>query len=108
MQALSFKSKTTWCGRASGGDQREVSIISGTLDSKPADELDVTDTSPFNECKTMPDQNGPTYFVVFQSPGPKWVAGVPYNEQPEFWDHVKYMEDCHAKGKIVLSGPFME
>jgi hypothetical protein len=26
MQALSFKSKTTWRRRSSGGDQREVSI----------------------------------------------------------------------------------
>ena len=56
----------------------------------------------------MVDQKGPTYYVVFHSPSPKWVAGTPYNEQPEFWDHVKYMEECHAKGKIVLSGPFME
>ncbi len=40
--------------------------------------------------------------------GPKWVAGTPYNEQPEFWDHVKYMEECQARGKIVLSGLFME
>jgi uncharacterized protein YciI len=56
----------------------------------------------------MIDQNGPTYFVVFQSPGPKWVAGTAYNEQPEFGHHVQYMEECHAKGKIVLSGPFME
>ena len=56
----------------------------------------------------MVDQNGPTYFVVFQSPGPKWLAGTPYNEQPEFSNHVKYMEECHSKGKIVLSGPFME
>ena len=56
----------------------------------------------------MLDKNGPTYFVVFHSPGPKWVAGKRYNEQPEFGDHVKYMEECHARGKIVLSGPFME
>ena len=56
----------------------------------------------------MIDKNGPIYFVVFQSPGPKWVAAKLYNEQPQFGDHVKYMEECHARGKIVLSGPFME
>ncbi len=56
----------------------------------------------------MPDQYGPTYYVVYQSPGPKWVGWTPCNEQPEFWDHVKFMEECHAKGKIVLGGPFME
>jgi len=56
----------------------------------------------------MVDQNGPTYFVVFQSPGPKWIAGVPYNEQPEFWDHTKCMEACQVQGKIALSGPFLD
>ncbi|MFF2996655.1 YciI family protein [Streptomyces sp. NPDC057950] len=56
----------------------------------------------------MPDMNGPTYFILTQSPGPKWVEGVVYNEQPEFWTHVKYMEEIHATGNVVLSGPFME
>jgi uncharacterized protein YciI len=56
----------------------------------------------------MPDQDGPTYYVAFPSPGPRWVEGTVYDEQPEFWDQVKSMKECHAKGKIVRSGPFME
>ena len=32
----------------------------------------------------MVDEKGPHYFVAFHSPGPKWVEGFPYNEQPEF------------------------
>lgn len=56
----------------------------------------------------MVDENGPHYFVAFHSPGPNWVDGTPYNEQPSFMDHVNYISDCHDKGKIVLSGPFME
>jgi uncharacterized protein len=43
----------------------------------------------------MVDEKGPHYFVAFHSPGPKWVEGTPYNEQPEFTKHVEY------------SGPFM-
>lgn len=30
----------------------------------------------------MPDQNGPTYFVAFHRPGPRWDASRGYEEQP--------------------------
>ena len=56
----------------------------------------------------MIDENGPHYFVAFQTPGPKWVDGVRYNEQPEFPNHVGYMLEMQQKGLTVLSGPFME
>ncbi len=56
----------------------------------------------------MLDENGPNYFVAFHSPGPNWVNGMPYNEQPRFMDHANYISGCHDRGKIVLSGPFME
>ncbi|WP_436536373.1 YciI family protein [Actinoplanes sp. HUAS TT8] len=56
----------------------------------------------------MADMNGPTYFIVTQRPGPTWVPGVVYNEQPEFGIHVDYMEQVFATGHMVLSGPFME
>ena len=56
----------------------------------------------------MVDENGPHYFVAFQTPGPNWVEGVKYNEQPEFMSHVGYMTELQEKGVTVLSGPFME
>lgn len=56
----------------------------------------------------MVDEKGPHYFVAFHSPGPKWVEGTVYNEQPEFLKHVEYISGLHEKGKIVLSGPFMD
>jgi uncharacterized protein YciI len=56
----------------------------------------------------MIDAEGPHYYVVFQSPGPKWVAGTPYNEQPGFMDHANYVSGLHDKGLVVLSGPFMK
>jgi uncharacterized protein YciI len=56
----------------------------------------------------MIDQDGPHYYVVFQSPGRNWVKGVPYNEQPEFMDHANYISSCHDKGLVLLSGPFMK
>ena len=54
------------------------------------------------------DANGPHYYIAFHSPGPNWVKGKQYNEQPDFMAHVKYMSYLHEKGKIVISGPFME
>jgi uncharacterized protein YciI len=56
----------------------------------------------------MIDENGPHYFVAFQTPGPNWVTGVQYNEQPEFNDHVGYMLKMQEHGLTVLSGPFMK
>ncbi|QDE39920.1 cytosolic protein [Luteibacter pinisoli] len=56
----------------------------------------------------MVDENGPHYFVAFQTPGPKWVPGVKYNEQPEFMNHVGYMNEMQENGQTVLSGPFMK
>jgi hypothetical protein len=56
----------------------------------------------------MIDENGPHYFAVFHSPGPSWIKDLPYNEQPRFMDHVGYISGWHDKGKIVLSGPFMD
>ena len=56
----------------------------------------------------MVDENGPHYFVAFQTPGPKWVRGVRYNEQPDFMRHVAYMTELQDRGLTVLSGPFME
>lgn len=56
----------------------------------------------------MLDENGPNYFVAFHSPGPSWVEGTLYNEQPHFMDHANYISGLHDKGKIVLSGPFMK
>ncbi|MCS5717744.1 hypothetical protein N1027_06300 [Herbiconiux sp. CPCC 205763] len=51
--------------------------------------------------------NGPTYVILTQLPGPSWVEGTDYNDQPDFWTHVHYMEEIFATGNVVLSGPFM-
>jgi uncharacterized protein YciI len=56
----------------------------------------------------MIDENGPHYFVSFQTPGPNWVKGVKYNEQPEFTVHVGYMNKLQEEGLTILSGPFMK
>ncbi|BAN26353.1 hypothetical cytosolic protein [Caballeronia insecticola] len=46
--------------------------------------------------------------MAFQTPGPKWIQGVKYNEQPDFMKHVAYMTEMQERGLTVLSGPFME
>jgi hypothetical protein len=47
----------------------------------------------------MIDENGPHYFVVFHSPGPNWIDGTAYKEQPEFMDHVNYISDASIKAR---------
>ena len=55
----------------------------------------------------MVDEKAPHHFVMFQNPGPKWIAGVPYNEQPEFPKNVWFISALHDAGQVVLSGPLM-
>lgn len=56
----------------------------------------------------MLDANGPHYFVVMHSPGPAWVPGTAYNDQPDFQKHADYISGLQDQGKIVISGPFMK
>lgn len=56
----------------------------------------------------MVDEKGPHQFVMFQNPGPTWIDGIPYNEQPDFPKHVAFVNALHDAGQVILSGPFMK
>ena len=45
----------------------------------------------------MVDEKGPHHFVMFQNPGPKWIDGVPYNEQPEFQNTLSMSALCTTR-----------
>jgi uncharacterized protein YciI len=47
-------------------------------------------------------------FVIEHSPGPAWVNGVPYREQPGIDTHLRFMQSLHARGILVLGGPFLD
>ncbi|MRD48507.1 hypothetical protein GHT07_14565 [Caenimonas koreensis DSM 17982] len=47
-------------------------------------------------------------FVVFHRPGPAWVAGVPFREQPGLQAHVDHYRVQAAAGKSFGGGPFLD
>lgn len=46
--------------------------------------------------------------VVFHSPGPNWLAGVDFREQPGVGEHVRHYAKLHEQGKLFGGGPFLE
>lgn len=60
--------------------------------------------------RTMqPGDDKPTiYYVLFHTPGAKWVSGVSFQEQPGVMDHVKYMASFMQDKKLVEGGPFLD
>jgi len=49
-----------------------------------------------------------TLFVIEHSPGPAWVAGVAYQEQPGAARPMDFMRSLHDCGLLVLGGPFTD
>jgi uncharacterized protein YciI len=47
-----------------------------------------------------------TYLLVYR-PGPGWIAGKPYTEQP-LKEHGKYMLGLYVKGTLKSAGPFLD
>jgi uncharacterized protein YciI len=49
-----------------------------------------------------------TLYLLFQKPGPSWVAGRPTREQP-LWDaHAAFIDRLFDGGRIVLGGPYAD
>ena len=46
--------------------------------------------------------------VVLHSPGPKWLSGVGFREQPGVMEHVQHYATLHEDGKLLLGGPFTD
>lgn len=45
-------------------------------------------------------------FVLFHRPGPGWLPGVPFPEQPRIMDHIGFMRGLDQEQRLVLGGPF--
>lgn len=53
--------------------------------------------------------NRPTsLFVIEHSRGELWLDGVGFCEQPGVSVHMQYMGSLHARGLLVLGGPFLD
>lgn len=50
----------------------------------------------------------PIYFVLFHSPGTKWIDGVGFREQPGVMEHVQYMAGFQETGSMVIGGPYLD
>jgi uncharacterized protein YciI len=48
-----------------------------------------------------------TRFAIVYAPGPNWIPGKPFSEQP-LMDHANYMHQLYLQGKLVLGGPFTD
>ena len=48
----------------------------------------------------------PTYYVVTQTPGPAWKAGVDFRNQP-LADHFQYWSHLQS-GPLVIGGPLLD
>lgn len=46
-------------------------------------------------------------YVVLHTPGPEWVIGVHFTEQPGVRDHVLHYRRLLEQGKLELGGPFV-
>lgn len=48
------------------------------------------------------------YQVVIHRPGPGWQEGVGFRDQPGVEAHIGYMQELHARGCMILGGPFLD
>lgn len=45
-------------------------------------------------------------FVLLHRPGPAWLPGVPFPEQPGIMEHIGFMRRLVEEQRLVLGGPF--
>jgi hypothetical protein len=67
-------------------------------------------TSSKIKTTTMQQQDDkPTiYYVLFHSPGAKWVNNLSFQQQPGVMDHVNYMASFLETKRLVEGGPFLD
>ena len=46
--------------------------------------------------------------VVIHSPGPQWLPGVDFREQPGVMEHVQHYAKLHEDSRLLLGGPFID
>lgn len=54
------------------------------------------------------DKKPQVYYVLFHSPGEKWVDTLQFNQQPGVMEHVQYMATFLESRKLVMGGPFLD
>jgi uncharacterized protein YciI len=49
----------------------------------------------------------PIRHVVIHTPGPTWLYGVDFRQQPGVGDHVQHYFQLYEQGKLEIGGPFL-
>jgi uncharacterized protein YciI len=66
-------------------------------------------SSKINTTSMQQQDEKPTiYYVLFHSPGAKWVNNLSFQQQPGVMDHVNYMASFLESKKLVEGGPFLD
>lgn len=62
------------------------------------------------KAKAAPADDTPPkrYFVLMHRPGPAWVRGKSFRDQPGIGAHVGYMSGFLDQKKLVMGGPFLD
>jgi hypothetical protein len=47
-------------------------------------------------------------YVVVHRPGPAWLPGVDFREQPGVGAHVAHYRQLYERGQLELGGPFLD
>lgn len=47
-------------------------------------------------------------FVIVHTPGPAWMPGKSFFEQPGLQAHIDHYRQLQTQGKLVLGGPFLD
>jgi uncharacterized protein YciI len=50
---------------------------------------------------------GPLYYMILFRPGPNWIKGKPYTQQP-LLEHGRYLQSLYEQHILVLAGPFTD
>ena len=50
---------------------------------------------------------GPLYYMLVLRPGPNWIKGKPYTQQP-LLPHGKYLQSLYDRRVLVIAGPFLD
>ena len=71
--------------------------------SSPAEQPERQGTPPEISSEVGPQK---TYAFIYAA-GPQWLAGRPVTEQ-NLGAHRTYMAELHARGRVLLGGPFLD
>ena len=47
-------------------------------------------------------------YVLVHRPGPKWLVGAAYGDQPGVLEHFRFLTRLREEGTLIMAGPFLD